>query len=99
MKLLAFYAGVLSLAGCGPKASDVAWERTKECAAQAEITFRGDGYKPDADPKTGAFASFRNHFNAERGKCFMEVTSQGGSAAGGSVNKALFDAYEGKEYG
>jgi hypothetical protein len=76
------------------KDADRRWERSKDCAAQAERRFRADGYKAEYDPKTESSASFTNHVDQGRDRCFMEITS----IVGLTNSRSVIDAYEGKEY-
>jgi hypothetical protein len=75
--------------------ADRKWGRSKDCAAQAERRFLSDGFKSAYDPKTESSASFTNHFDPNRGQCFMEVVSINGL----TNSRSVLDAFEGKEYG
>lgn len=71
----------------------VSLELQGQCAKQAEIEFKREGYTQTV------FDYFENHYNAGMGKCFITVHHNAYENGSSTVSLLLVDAYEGKVYG
>lgn len=97
--------GVLTLASCQSVAPDTNkkadqvprqdWDRMKDCAIQSHLAFSRMEVIP------GTAQDYTNHYEVIHGKCFMEVSSTGPSAANQTYMLTIIisDAYEGRVYG
>jgi hypothetical protein len=74
------------------------WERSKECAAQAEKLFNEITKKAIAAGLSSGPDDWRNHYSPKYGKCFLEVDVfthyQSPSGGGLLVGRSLRDAFE-----
>jgi len=80
------------------KAKTSGLELQEKCAKRAALVFeeRGWAKKPNA--------SYENHYNEERGKCFILIADKDAESTTGMtatvtwIYRQLFDAFEGKQY-
>jgi len=96
---LGIFGGGLALGLCFPlgRERDAKWQRSKDCAIEAERRFRNDG-NSNYDAKTQSSASFANHFNYDLNSCFMVITRVSSTGSIPSSGE-LLDAVEGNEIG
>jgi hypothetical protein len=108
---------LVALLGCEPKSPAQSatqpaqslsqfqiYELSERCGKAAEADFKRDWGNGIQDTKTGQMmASYTNHYNSRRNKCFVLRTTNSyylkGQSASGSRSIVLYDINESKEFG